>query len=362
MKRIEAFAQQFEMVACKAISNGALASEKLPTRIKLLNWGRNATTKGDVIFDDHSVAQLAANQRDAGFDRVALDYEHNTVPESDEFKRTREPRDVAAYGVPEAVPGDGLYLGSITWTPSGRVNARNFADLSPTPFLDKARRVVFLHSVALVRNGAVHDLSFFSAAAGTPRSNDNTAPNMTPEQIAALLKPITDQLATLSADLKTLKETKPAEPVITLTAADGKTTTMPLAEAGAKIVALTADVTALKTADEAKQKAEVIALFAREGKVPLGEDGKAMKAEALTALPVGVLKMLLASTPATVPQSARAKAGASTETGNQASSFGAAVLTLSAEKKITKSAAMDLVIAEQPELYAAWRAANGPKF
>ncbi len=359
MKRIEALAEHSELVACKAISNGALASEKLPTEIKLLNWGENETTKGVVIVDETTMATLAANQRSSGFDRIALDYEHNTVEGSPEYERTKEPRDVAGYGVPKIIQNDGLYLTGITYTASGKLNARNFADLSPTPLLDKQRRVVFLHSVALVRNGAVHDLSFFSAAAGTSRSNDNTEPTMNESEIKALLKPITDQLATLSADLKTIKEAKPAEPVITLTAADGKATTLSLADAGAKLLALQADVTSLKTADETKQKSEVIALFARQGKVPLGEDGKAMKPEALSALPVGVLKMLLASTPATVPQSARALHA--TETGSH-QTFGAAVLTLSAEKKISKSAAMDQVISSQPELYAAWREEGAPQF
>lgn len=313
MKRIEDLAEGSELVACKAISNGALSSDKLPSRIKLLNWGKNETVKGPVIFDDHSVAQLAVNQRALGFDRIALDYEHNTVPGSEEFKRTKEPRDVAAYGVPETVPGDGLYLNSIEWTPSGLASARNFADLSPTPLLDKARRVVFLQSVALVRNGAVHDLSFFSAAPGGKPTTANTDTDMTPEQIQALItnaltaavKTLNDQIVALSAELKTIKDAKPAEPVITLSAADGKTTTMPLAELGTQFIALKADLAATKVAAENAEKSNVIALFAAEGKVPLGEDAKPMGADALAALPLGVLKMLHASTPVTVPLSAR---------------------------------------------------------
>lgn len=355
MKQLTALAEHTELVACKAISNGALSSEKLPSRIKLLNWGRNSSTKGDVVFDDHSVAQLAANQRSAGFDRVALDYEHNTVPDSEEFKRTREPRDVAAYGVPEVVAGDGLYLNALEWTPSGKVNARNFADLSPTPLLDQERRVIFLHSVALVRNGAVHDLSFFSASAG---SSTPTTPLMTPEQIAALLKPINDQLSTLSADLKALKEAKPAEPLITLSAADGKTSTMTLAQLGTELVALKAETAVVKAASENADKAKVIKLFAEQGKVPLGEDGKAMTVEVLTSHPIGVLKMLLASTPATVPLSAR-QAKPNQADGNL-ETFSAAVNGLMTEKKISKAAALDLAIETKPELYAAWREAGAP--
>lgn len=313
MKRIEALANFSELVACKAISNGALASDSLPHEIKLLNWGVNQTTKGDVIVDETTMAVLAANQREFGYDRIALDFEHNTVEGSPEFERTREPRDVAGYGVPKIIQGDGLYLTGITYTQLGREKARNFADLSPTPLLDKQRRVIFLHSVALVRNGAVHDLSFFSAAAGNARPNATSEPTMTPEQIqaaiatgiAAALKPITDQLATFSADLKTLKEAKPVEPVITLTA-DGKETKLTLAEAGAKLVALEAGVNTAKLAAETAEKSNVIALFAKEGKAPLGEDGKVLTAEALAALPLAQLKLLHANTPVTVPLSARA--------------------------------------------------------
>lgn len=308
MKRIEALADSSELIACKAISNGALASQDLPNEIKLLNWGRNETVKGVVIVDDTTAAVLAANQREFGYDRIALDFEHNTVEGTPEFKRTQEPRDVAGYGVPKIIQGDGLYLTGITYTDIGKAKAKNFADLSPTPLLDMQRRVIFLHSVALVRNGAVHDLSFFTA--NVPNKTEST---MTPEQIqaaiatgiAAALKPVTDQLATLSADFKALKEAKPAEPLIVLTA-DGKETKLTLAEAGAKLIALEAGVNATKLAAETAEKSNVIALFAKEGKAPKGEDGKVLTPEALGALPLGELKRLHANTPVTVALSARA--------------------------------------------------------
>lgn len=312
MKQIVAIADSSELVACKAISNGALASESLPHEIKLLNWGVNQTTKGDVIVDDTTAAALSVNQRSLGFDRIALDFEHNTVEGSPEYDRTKEPRDVAGYGVPKLVKGDGLYLSAIEYTPIGKEKARNFADLSPTPLLDKNRRVIFLHSVALVRNGAVHDLSFFSAATGgTPK----TETAMTPEQIQALIanaltaavKPLNDQILALTGEIKTLKETKPAEPVITLSVADGKTATMTLAQLGAEFVALKADTLAAKAAQENAEKANVIALFAKDGKVPMGEDNKPMSEDKLKELTVGTLKMLHASTPVTVPLSARGK-------------------------------------------------------
>lgn len=307
MQRIAA--APLPLVALKAISNGALASDKLPDRVKLFNWGANDSTKGQFIIDETSVAALAANQRAHGFERVALDFEHNTVPGSAEYERTREPRDVAGYGTPEIVPGDGLYLSAIQWTPAGLAAAKNFSDLSPTPSIDEQRRVIFLHSVALVRNGAVFDLTFLSAQ---PATSD---PSMTPEQIQALIataltaatKPLNDQIVALTADLKAIKEIKPPTPVITLTAADGKTSTLELNQLAAEFLTLKADLAATKLSAENAEKAGVVAKFAAEGKVPLGEDGKAMTPEALGALPLGVLKMLHASTPVTVPLTARGK-------------------------------------------------------
>lgn len=147
-----------------AISNGALTSPTLPARLKLLNWGRNETSQGAVVVGDKTLATLPGNNRARGYAEVAIDFEHNTVAGSAEYQRTKEPRSVAGYGKPEVLRGEGLFLTAIRWTPEGEASARNYMDLSPTPELDEQRNVTFLHSLALVRNGAVHDLSFFSAA------------------------------------------------------------------------------------------------------------------------------------------------------------------------------------------------------
>lgn len=300
--------QPLPLVALKAISNGALGSEHLPTRIKLLNWGRNETVVGPVLVDDRTITAMNASQASAGFDRVALDYEHNTAEGSPEYLRTKEPRDVAGYGTPEVIPHDGLYLSAITWTASGQANAKNYADLSPTPRLDKEGRVTFLHSVALVRNGAVHGLSFFSAPLAVAPDPKPTTPSMTPEQIAAAisaaLKPLTDSLTTLSAEVQGIKNIKP--PAFECVEGE-KTITLSAADVVKEIVTLRAAVAAQASASDTASKSEVIARFAADGKVPNGEDGKPMSDDALKALPLGVLKMLHASTPATVPLSARGK-------------------------------------------------------
>jgi hypothetical protein len=110
------------------IANNALSASDLPTRLKLLEFGVNVTTKGDVVLGDKTLSLFSSNQKTLGFDRVAIDFEHNTVEGTPAYKESKEPRDVAAYGTPELVPGEGLFLGNITWTPIGLEKARNFHD------------------------------------------------------------------------------------------------------------------------------------------------------------------------------------------------------------------------------------------
>ena len=150
-------------VCCfRAVANGALRGAELPTRLKVLDWGVSRTAKGQVLLGAKAV-EIEARQKAAGFERVAIDFEHNTVPSSPEFQRTTEPRPVAGYGTLRLVPGEGLYLESITWTPQGQAHARNFEDLSPALVLDAGGEVTFVHSVALTRAGAVEGLTFYSA-------------------------------------------------------------------------------------------------------------------------------------------------------------------------------------------------------
>jgi len=174
------------------ISNGALQVKGLPRRLKLLNWGVNQTVYGPVIVNETTAALLPMNQKKLGFDTIALDYEHNTVPKTPEFERTKEPREIAANGVPLVVPGEGLFFDALEYTPSGRQNHLNYHDLSPTPKLSDKGEVVFLHSVALCRQGAVEDLHYFSVTLGTAddvQSNQNQE-NSSMNDLLAFLKKV----------------------------------------------------------------------------------------------------------------------------------------------------------------------------
>jgi len=148
------------------ISNGALKGDGLPTRLKFFNWGDNSTTgEGNFRVNEKSQAGIAA-QKDLGFERVAIDFNHCSVQGSDTYKECLKegiPPLIFGSGRPVAVPNDGLYLEDIIWTPLGRQHAKNFEDISPTPHRDADGNVDFVHSIALCPNGKVEGLHFFSA-------------------------------------------------------------------------------------------------------------------------------------------------------------------------------------------------------
>lgn len=279
------------------ISNGAL-SGKLPERIKLLSWGENPSVKGVIRVNERTIAHLAQDQGARGFGEVALDFEHNTVPGSAEYERSQEPRKVAAYGVPKVVPNEGLYLEGLRWTPTGQAEALNFADLSPAVQTEADGTVRFLHSVALVRNGAVEGLSFFSVDLKGENHMEKTN-ILTLTAVAAALglgaeateAEVCGKLKTLSAPA-TAPDLKPLEEKIA--ALEGKLTT------------LSAELSAGTTAAVEREKGELIARFSAEGRVPKNGEGQVYSAEELKGLDVATLKLLHANTPVTVSLSARA--------------------------------------------------------
>lgn len=261
------------------IANGALAAETLPTRLKLLNWGVNKTLKGDVTVGADTLTLLDAEQKLRGFDRIGIDFEHDSVKGHPNFKPS--PREYAAYGVPQVIEHDGLYLDAIQWTPAGEKFAKNYADLSPTPLLNDAGQVIFLHSVALTPQGAVEGLSFFDInESPTPKKTMNpdllkllatlfgTPEDATEEQIHAAGKSFMEKQA-LSAEKK--DEPKPDE------------------------------VKALNARLDGIERTSLLTLAAGEGKV--------IPASVRDVLPLGSLKALIAETPATVPLEKRTAAG-----------------------------------------------------
>ena len=343
------------------IANGALTAAALPTRLKILGWGDNPSVKGNARFSEHSAATLPARQQETGFNKIALDFEHNTVPGSPEFERTNEPRRVAAYGVPTVIPGDGLYLEALEWTPSGKAEALNYADLSPAVEFDAAGNIVFVHSVALTRNGAVEGLSFFSV--NLP--NQKAMSELKPENIltVAELAPAIGLAATASkADvlgkLTALSALDLAPLDARLKQLEGRAAP-DITTFNTRLAKLEGDLTATATASADRERDQLIVRFSADGKVPVNAEGQSYSADDLKKLDVPTLKLLHANTPVTVPLQARGKRPPeTTEAATTAHGF-KNLVTLHVSAGKTRSQAIDLAISENPEAYKAWRAANG---
>lgn len=338
------------------ISNGALKSASLPNRMKVLGWGTNESTDGPYRVGDKTVAQLSANQL-KGYERVAIDYDHCSVPGTETNKQLMaagQPPLIFGYGRPAVIPGEGIWLEDITWTPLGIQHAKNFEDISPA-LKDDNREATFIHSVALTPNGKVTGLQFFST------STTNTM-ELKPENVLLLseLAPAIGLAATatkadvvnrlgiialLSSSLTLVdgkitalcgSEIKDNKIVILATVSDMESRLKKVEEAGNKgiatlsatidgmvktfsaqdLVKVLSEVEALKTkfnatetAAQESERSKVIKLFSADGKVPKKADGTNYSADELKKLDVGLLQLLHVNTPVTVPLSARNQTG-----------------------------------------------------
>ena len=151
----------------RVVSVAALAADpagKLPTRMRILKWGANANSQNKVVIVGKKLIESMSSPI-YPFGQVALDYEHNTWSGSAEYKRTNEPRPVAAFLSVEVVEDDGVYVKVDRWTPTGEKDAVNFCDLSAVPMMDKDGNVTSIVSVALTRAGSVPDITFSQALA-----------------------------------------------------------------------------------------------------------------------------------------------------------------------------------------------------
>jgi hypothetical protein len=295
------------------ISNGALKNETLPRRLKFFAWGDNKSTDGNFRAGEKTSAELSANQKKYGFERVAIDFNHCSVPGTDTYKdllAQGQPPLIFGYGRVNPVPGDGLYLEDIIWTPLGVQHARNFEDLSPA-IQDEEGEVTLVHSLALTPNGKVEGLEFFTAQ-GTPmisknddakEENTKTQKTMLKDKTLTLLSvagmlglPETAEektvLETLSQRLKELdaQQRVPAEMITTL---------------NARLEALEKKLADGAKAGEDTERVRMVTLLSAEGKSPRHADGAAYSREELLTLDVPTLKLLHANTPVTVPLSAR---------------------------------------------------------
>ena len=333
------------LAAAPGIASPAKAGEALPKRIKLLAWGANPNIYGaPIVLDDALAASFAAAQKAIGRERIALDFEHNTVEGSPEWQNSNEPRAIAAQGTPMVVAGEGLFLDDLTWTKTGTAHAADYEDVSPALYLVDGR-VAGIHSAALTRTGAVHGLTFQPYSAGiareltllsaslTPAANPNKDTNM-PDTTPA---PAPD-LAALIARLDALEAA-----VAALQQPDACLKTM-----SARIEAIETARATAEANGEKTQRANLVAQASREGKIiPLS-------AGAVETVPLAVLKDIVDNMPkGVVPLNASAKPGT-----DAPATFSARVADLVKGGK-TKGAAVQAAIAADPEGYKTWRQSGG---
>lgn len=289
------------------ISNGALKGEILPQRLKFFAWGDNKSTDGNFRAGEKTSAELSANQKKFGFERVAIDFNHCSVPGTDTYKdllAQGQPPLIFGYGRVNPVPGDGLYLEDIIWTPLGVQHARNFEDLSPA-IQDEDGEVTLVHSVALTPNGKVEGLEFFTAQSAVARTAD---------AMHAVTEGLGGRTLTLLsvAGMLGLPETAEEKTVLEMLSQRLKAPDAQQRVAAETITTLNARLEALekKLADGARagedaERLRMVTLLSAEGKSPRHMDGAAYSRDELLALDVPTLKLLHANTPVTVPLAAR---------------------------------------------------------
>jgi phage I-like protein len=191
----------------------------------------------------------------------------------------------------------GNYLNVKRWTPAGKEFLPNYQDLSPTPQLDASGEVVFLHSVALVRQGCVEGLSLYSATFFDPKTSQPTKTMQTfsVDYRAALIKVLTLCGATLPDNPTDAELAEIADKF------QPSTENPDLVTMGAVDKAVFKHVTPLVARLEDADRAALINKATAAGKViPLSAD-------LLKTVPLTTLGAMIEALPVTVPLNERGK-------------------------------------------------------
>jgi phage I-like protein len=131
----------------------------------LCHGARSRPIKDPSYVNATTARELPANQARRKRDRVALDFQHNTVDGSQFYKG--EPAKIAAFASLEIVEGEGIYLSNIEWTPDGKAFAADghYPDLSPAIITNDKGEVMLVYSAGLARQGEIEGITLFSAPA-----------------------------------------------------------------------------------------------------------------------------------------------------------------------------------------------------
>ncbi len=265
---------KFDVLLDLRVAAFATAAE-LPKRLKLLSWGDNPTASGRrARVGRKTLAALSAMQKRAGFEEIALDFEHGTVPGTRAYKESMEPRPVAAYGTLDVIENEGVFFNVSRWTPKGEAEALNYQDLSPAVATDEAGEVIFIHSAALCRNGDIEGLRFVTLSVNDA-GNQETGDMDYKKLLLQLLK-LPDDTPDDAIEKAVAAVTEPASEVAAMAA---KVTSLVT-----RVEALTAELQAVKDGDVKRQREAICARAAAEGKViPLSAEQVAKTEPAVLA-------------------------------------------------------------------------------
>jgi phage I-like protein len=247
-----------------------------PSRLVMLKWGDNATTKGNFRVGQRTLESLSNIQRQSGFDEVVLDFEHNTVPNHPSNKG--EPAAIAARAKPVVVENEGLIFDSLSWTEPGKQYREHYHDLSPVVAKDENDDVIFIHSGALCRNGAAFDLHAFNAQinlktfALTPFENPASPMVVSASQVDLDLLRKVLSLSTLSADASVEDINKALVELANMPderASDQGNNALNavIKGLGVALVTLTGEVKKIRDSAEKTERNQILAEAIREGKV-----------------------------------------------------------------------------------------------
>lgn len=287
------------------------AADAPPKRLVVLPWGRNPSRRGDFVVDEQTTKVFDANQQKNRIDgKLALDFEHNTLPGTPAYESSSEPRPIAAWAMCKVIPGEGVVYEDIEWTPDGLSawQRKLYQDLSPAPVRGPdGKTVIAMHSTALCRHGELADLTidhaaaprglaaYFAALSADLSPTPPLSPSMKSKLIALLaaigvtLPESADETTTSAALDEALKKYQAEEKK------EGSKTENPenkarAAEAeglSAEIAAMRKEAAASKAEVEQLRKENLIEQATRDGKViPLS-------AESIKAAPLSVIQDLV---------------------------------------------------------------------
>lgn len=277
---------------------------KLPERLVVFPWGEHKTAKGLFRVNEVTLSSLPANQKLTNFDRVVLDFDHNTVPGSASYKG--EPALIAATARVACHAGEGIVYEDIQWTEEGRkfIGGGHYRDLSPTVKRDASGNVIWLHSAAACRVGVVPDLILFSSSTEDTKPNPKNTPTMDLEKLKALLCALLGLDPEKAADeeieaaaKKAGEQEKKEEAAKKAEPGDKTEQKNELSE---KVDKLSATVEAFIGASQKGERDRLIQSASRAGKV---------LPKVAESLPLETLSALIDELPVTVPVEKRTPAG-----------------------------------------------------